>query len=255
MNTHILESVPKPIVFAHRGASKYAPENTMAAFRLALEQGAKAIELDAMLSADKKVMVIHDPVLDRTTNGKGKVKNYTASSLQRLDAGSWYSEGFLGEKIPLLEEVLRELGGKCLINIELKNYQSPRDSLTEEVASLVRDMHMQNSILFSSFLPGNIRKMSNYLPSVPVALLALSGLPGKVMRSFLFRKISPKFINISLEDVSGKYIKKEHKEERRVNVYTVNKANQMQKLFNMEVDGIFTDDPKLAFEVLRKIST
>jgi len=251
MNKHLLETLPKPLVFAHRGASKYAPENTLASFRLAIEQGARAIELDAMLSADNKVVVIHDSTLNRTTNSEGEVNKCPLLEIKKLDAGSWYSEEYSCETIPLLEEVLEEFGGECLLNIELKNYHSPKDLLIEEVATLVNKMHLQNSVMFSSFLPVNIRKIKRRLIGARVALLALSGLPGNVMRSFFFQSLSPEFIHIAFQDVSGEYIRKEHKRGRRVHVYTVNDAKLMQDLFEAGVDGIFTNDPRLAFDVLR----
>ena len=102
-------------IIAHRGASAHAPENTLAAFQLALEQGADGIELDVMLSKDGQLIVIHDDKVDRTTNGTGKVADMYLSELKVLDAGQ-------GESLPTLPEVFDRFGGKFLINIELKNY-------------------------------------------------------------------------------------------------------------------------------------
>src|SRR5512139_733767 len=98
----VLESLSQPIIFAHRGASAHAPENTLAAFELALAQQADAIELDVKLSADGQVIVIHDSSVDRTTNGHGKVQDMTLVEIKALDAGSFFSSQFAGEKIPTL---------------------------------------------------------------------------------------------------------------------------------------------------------
>ena len=119
----MIESLPQPVIFAHRGAAVYAPENTLAAFELALTQGADAIELDVKLSAEGCAVVIHDDTVDRTTNGAGRVKNLTLADLRSLDAGSAFSEKYSGEKIPLLEEVFEAVGGRALINVELTNYR------------------------------------------------------------------------------------------------------------------------------------
>src|SRR5689334_23229806 len=115
----MLESLPRPVIFAHRGASAYAPENTIASFEFAVAQGTDAIELDVKLSADGHVIVHHDPTVDRTTNGKGKVKDLTLAELKTLDAGGFFSENFHGEKIPTLEEVFEAVGKRTFINVEL----------------------------------------------------------------------------------------------------------------------------------------
>ena len=133
----MLESFLKPMVSAHRGACKYAPENTIASFDLAVEQGADAIELDAKLSADGKVMVIHDQTVDRTTNGKGKVNQLTHQELKQLDAGSFFDPRFSGERIPTLDEVFESVGRKIFINVELTNYASRHD----ELVPLVDELH------------------------------------------------------------------------------------------------------------------
>lgn len=95
-----------PLIIAHRGASKQAPENTMSAFQRALELGADGIELDVHMSADGYLVVIHDETADRTSNSNGLIKDKTLSELKSLDFGSWFSEDFKDEKIPELEEVL-----------------------------------------------------------------------------------------------------------------------------------------------------
>ncbi|MGA7607078.1 MAG: glycerophosphodiester phosphodiesterase family protein, partial [Anaerolineales bacterium] len=99
----MFEDLSNPIIFAHRGASAHAPENTLASFELALSQGADAIELDVNLSADGEVVIIHDSTVDRTTNGHGRVAQLSLTELRSLDAGSFFSEKYHGEKIPLLK--------------------------------------------------------------------------------------------------------------------------------------------------------
>ena len=102
--------LPRPTIFAHRGASIYAPENTIAAFELAVEQQADGIELDAKLCADGQIVVFHDQTVDRTSDGSGKVLDLSLAALKELDAGSWFGENFAGQAIPTLEEVFEAVG-------------------------------------------------------------------------------------------------------------------------------------------------
>ena len=166
----MLPEYPHPIIFAHRGAAAYAPENTLASFKTALDQGADAIELDAKLSADGYVVVCHDRTLNRTTNGTGELSRKTLAELRELDAGCHFSTKFAGEKIPLLEEVFETVGKKLLINVELTNYATPYDQLVEKVCALVIKHGLEGGVLFSSFFPLNLKKAFRLIPNVPQGL-------------------------------------------------------------------------------------
>ena len=111
----VMKPQDQPLVIAHRGFSGVAPENTLAAFRKAIDVGADMFELDVLLSQDEHVVVIHDDTLERTTNGTGKVIDHTLAELQALDAGSWFSPEFAGEPIPTLEDALRLAKGEILV--------------------------------------------------------------------------------------------------------------------------------------------
>src|SRR5262245_43372391 len=111
----------KPYVVAHRGGRKWAPENTMAAFKKAIDAGVYGIELDIHRSKSGELMVIHDETVNRTTNGTGLIKDMTFAELQKLDAGSWFAPSFKDERVPLLSEVLALINGKCVLNVEIKN--------------------------------------------------------------------------------------------------------------------------------------
>jgi glycerophosphoryl diester phosphodiesterase len=243
----------QPMIFAHRGACAHAPENTLPSFELAVEQKADAIELDAKLSRDGAVMVIHDQTVDRTTNGTGKVNELSLEELKRLDAGIFFDEKFSGARIPTLDEVFQSVGKKVIINVELTNYKSTNDNLVERVIEVVKRNAMEERVLFSSFFPGNLVKCKTLLPLAPVALLCLPGLMGSYSRSRLMRHISPQVIHPYLSDVSKEFISKEHRAGRRVHVWTVNKESDLNRLFSQDVDGIFTDDPLLARMVLEKM--
>lgn len=246
----MFEKIQRPIVFAHRGASADAPENTLAAFELALRQGSDGIELDAKLSADGHIVVFHDQTLDRTTGVSGRIKDLTLSELRKLDAGSHFDVCYRGEPIPTLEEVLKAVGQLTFTNIELTNYASITDQLPEKVANLVRRMKLTHRVMFSSFNPIALRRIQRLLPEVPIGYLALTGNKGLFARSWLGRiLVRYQTLNPEFSDVSAELVEKMHRLHRGVLTYTVNDAEEMRRLFELGVDGIFTDDPALALRV------
>ncbi len=241
-----------PYFFAHRGASAHAPENTLAAFRLALEQGAPAIEFDVKLSADGQVVIHHDPTLERTTNGRGALRQYTLQELKRLDAGAWFAPSFRGEPIPTLEEVFQALGGQLFMNIELTNYASPFDALVPRVAALVKKYGLQESAMVSSFFPHNLIRAGRLIPQMARGLLALPGRAGGWQRlwgGWLTLQADHPFE----ADVSAAGVAASHQRGRRVHVWTVNDPQTMRHLWQIGVDGIFTDDPLTARSVLQSL--
>lgn len=245
---HLLDKLERPIIFAHRGASISAPENTLSAFELAVKLGARAIELDAMLSSDSIPVVIHDHTLERTTNGRGFVSDFTFADLLKLDAGAWFSYEFTGERIPTLEQVLKMISNDVLVNIELKNYHAPHDTLTKRVLQVVDGLGLWDCVLFSSFLPRNLRIIRKKKPEAKVALLCPPGFSGWLMRSSFYMYLSPEFIHPSIDDVDKKSIAKEHTKGRRVHVWTVNSKSKANELFENNIDGIFTNDPLIMQE-------
>jgi glycerophosphoryl diester phosphodiesterase len=247
-----VDLIAPPAIIAHRGASAHAPENTLSAFRMALEHGADGIELDAKLTADGQVVVIHDQIVERTTGAAGLVREMTLAQLKELDAGSFFDRAFKGEPIPTLAEVFDVVGSRTLINIEITNYTSVGDALPDKIADLVIRHHMENTILFSSFHPRNLVRIKRRLPNTPVALLALPGLPGWLQRSEIGRWFSPKFIHPYYTDVSKRSLSWEHRRGRRVNAWTVDEPDLIRRLFKMGIDGIITDDPRLARRILEE---
>lgn len=233
------------LVIAHRGASAYAPENTLAAFLLAAELGADAIELDAKLSRDGQVVVIHDQTTDRTTGFPGRVASLTLDQLRQLDAGASFDPRFSGEKIPALEEVLQAVADRLLVNIELTNYSSPFDPLPQQVVELVRRMKLERRVLFSSFNPIALRRTKRLAPEIPTGLLLMAS-EKPYLRRF-FSAIAP-FNAQNLQDELIDPAVVEHWHARGVGVYawTVNQTPRLQELLGMGVDGVITDVPDLA---------
>ena len=240
----------KPLIIAHRGDSANAPENTLAAFRLALEKSADGIELDVMLSADQKLVVIHDDTLERTTNGHGQVGNTPYAALRELDAGSWFRPEFKGEPIPLLDEVFAELGGKFLINVELKNYKTPKDQLPELVVALIKKHALSDSVLLSSFNARNFPRVKSLAPEIRTGLLTLPGFLGLPMRGFWGRRFGAVDLHPYYRDVSAKLVQSRHKLGQKVNVWTVDAPDDLRRMQAFGVDMIICNDPAHARQIL-----
>jgi len=244
-----MDHLSTPLILCHRGAKNYAPENTLAAFKTAIELGADGFELDTQLTSDGHVVVYHDRIVDRTTNGHGKLIQLSLAELRELDAGSSFSEKFRGEKIPTLDEVFETIGKRAIINIELKNFSSPFDNLAEKVCELVRRYEMQKNVIFSSFLPWNLKKAARILPEVPRGLITIKGRWGVWGRSFGFSFGNYDALHPNLDDVTAQQVQRVHRLNRRINVWTVNREEDMRRLLGWGVDGILTDDPQLAVRV------
>ncbi|MFZ2097546.1 MAG: glycerophosphodiester phosphodiesterase family protein [Anaerolineales bacterium] len=244
----------RPAIFAHRGSSAYAPENTLAAFCLAIEQGADGIELDAILSADSQVIVIHDQTADRTTNGTGRVNRLTLTELQTLDAGSHFDASFKGERIPSLAEVFNTFGNHIFINVELKNYASPTDDLPDRVVELVRKYAFKETILISSFNPVALLRVHYLMPEIPLGLLTIRGKKGAIFRSWLGRLVPHQVIQPAWTDVNPSLVADNHHHGCSIFPYTINDPIVMQHLFKIGVDGIYTDNPPSALKVLAEIN-
>ena len=164
------------LIYGHRGASAYAPENTLEAFRLAMEMGAEGVELDVHLSKDGELMVIHDLDLDRTTGFHGKVCDYTLAELKELDASNGM-EAYKGVKIPTLKEVyalLKPYG--AMVNIEIKTTECFYPGIEEKLLELEREMGMEGKTVYSSFNHYTIARLRQLDPNAQLGLLYMSGL-------------------------------------------------------------------------------
>jgi glycerophosphoryl diester phosphodiesterase len=233
-------------IFAHRGACAHAPENTLAAFRLALASQADGIELDVHLSADQQVVVIHDEDVARTTNGQGKVQDLRLEELRRLDAGQ-------GEAVPTLAEVFDLIGDQMYINIELKGLSSSAAQLPEKVAQLVQDYRLGSKILYSSFHPKLLIKLRRFIPDAKLGLLLLSGISGTAVRLIFSPFVRPWSLNPDFSSVTPQFFRRAKKKGLAVITWTVNEPEDMRRLLSLGIDGIITDDPVKAIEVRKSL--
>jgi glycerophosphoryl diester phosphodiesterase len=240
------------LAIAHRGFSGRAPENTLTAFKKAIDLGVDMIEFDVLLSKDGQVVVIHDDMLNRTTNGKGKVADYTLNELKQLDAGSWFGTQFSGERIPTLKEVLELTRGQVFLNIELKKGDLGRYTMKDLADRSLQEVEragMLNQILFASFDPSAIDRVIERNPRIPVGLIH--------SQSWVFPREVTGGRSISVLSCSGKVltqtnISNAHKQGTKVMVWTLNTEEHMQHFLRMGVDGVITDYPDRLIEILQK---
>jgi glycerophosphoryl diester phosphodiesterase len=246
----MLKNFPSPAVFAHRGASMHAPENTLPSFNLALEQGADALEFDVQLSSDKAVVVLHDHTLDRTTNGTGRVRDHNLDYLKTLNAGEAYGSAFSELKIPTLEEVLENFGTSTIYNIELKNRLTPFDDLPARVVSIIKNFRLMDRILFSSFNLVALKKTSKLLPNARKGILFRNSLKVDLLNNVPFLPFNFDTAHLAFSTLSSNRIKSFHSSGKLVFAYTLNHPHDIQTALNLGVDGFFTDDPALARRTL-----
>jgi len=239
----------RPIIIAHRGDKMHAPENTLAAFKLAAENGADAIEFDVKLTVDGRVIALHDQTVNRTTNGTGRISHLPFAVVRDLDAGTWFSETFRGESIPTLDEVFETVGKRLLINIELTNYATPFDNLVPKVVDSVKKHGLKNLTLFSSFIARNLQMTRSLLPEVPRGILCMRGKLGSWGRNFTWR--GDYFaLHPNLTDVTASLVARVQAAGKRVHAWTVNSEEDLKRMIGLGVDAIITDDPVLALRLL-----
>ncbi|MGM9987647.1 MAG: glycerophosphodiester phosphodiesterase [Bacillaceae bacterium] len=236
-------------IFAHRGSKGTHPENTLAAFREAIAVGADGIEFDVHLTSDGEMVIIHDEKLNRTTTGKGYVKDYTLAQLKQVDAGVKFSKQFKGERIPTLREVFELVKDTNLIlNIELKNDVFRYEGMEEKVVSLIKDFHFEDRVLFSSFNHDSIALLQELAPHIPAALL-YQFYDEEVVNDGINKKGEGLHLDIRL--LEQEMVQQAHQNGLPVRVWTVNKEKDIQKMMNYDVDAIFSDFPKRALEMVK----
>lgn len=242
------------VIIAHRGASAYAPENTLVAVQMAMDMRAEMVEVDILLSKDGVPVLLHDPSLDRTTSGQGLVTDLTLEELKKLDAGSWFSEEFKGETIPTVEELLELVKGKMSVNLEIKT-QAVTDvvegGIVQKVVDLVRKHGMEKHVIFSSFDPRVIRQLKDYAPEIPGAILYDAELYGDKHPVDIVKELRADAFNCSWKEIRQDWLDTLHSHNIPVNIYTVNSDTLMHQMLDMGVDGIFTDYPDILLQVLR----
>ncbi len=234
----------------HRGASAYAPENTLAAFNLAFQMGADGIELDVTLSRDGIPVVIHDDTVDRTTNGHGLIRQMTLAQIKQLDAGSWFSPKYWDEEIPTLAQVLELVGTRGIINIELKGTAFRDDGLETAVGRVAEQANANDHVLFSSFNPFALYRIAHVIPRAPRGLLYAEDLPIFLRRAWLRPLARPTALHPKHTMISPAYVTWAHGKGYAINTWTVNEPEEMRRLIGLGIHAIITNKPDVLGTVL-----
>lgn len=237
----------KPLVIAHRGASKEAPENSLAAFMLGVKQNCDMIELDVHLTKDKQVVVIHDSTLERTTNGIGEIATLNYEDIKRYDCGKWFSEQYAGEYVPLLEEVLTKVPASVQVNIEIKAAETP-----DMVGCLIDVLNKTNRIestVVSSFHYGCLTELKKQLPEIRIGLLYHPEVAD-------FKKYEEESgvevfsLHPHYPLVTESYMEIANAAGKTVYPWTVDGEADMKRLIELGVAGIITNKPGLLRSIL-----
>lgn len=213
---------------AHRGYSSLAPENTIAAFKLAMEQDQVSwIELDVQLSRDGVPVVIHDFRLERTTNGIGNVRDHTLAELKKLDAGSWKAKKYEGERIPTLAEVLELTKGKVKLNIELKTVGNMYPDLAPSVIGKLYGIWKPRDYVITSFEKKALRQVKQINPDIPTGLI-INASPADLARQL--EELGCHFLSIGYPYVTKSLIKEMNSKKIKVMAWTIDSSRIMRNI-------------------------
>lgn len=243
----VTHSKEKIVTIAHRGASGYAPENTLAAYDKAVAMDADYFEIDLQLTRDGHLVSIHDNTLARTTNGIGFIGSTTLSKIKQLDAGSWFNPVYKDEKVPTFDEILsRYKGARTGILVEVK---SPElyPGIENKIKSALERYHLtngaNNKIIIQSFNHDYIKRSKKLLPKIKHGVLISAG---SIKTSDAHLKAFSQYAdyyNPSYKLVNPSLVKRAHNVGLKVEPYTVRKKEQVMPLIEAGVDGIITDYP------------
>jgi len=228
------------LVIGHRGARGHAPENTLLSIDSAIQQGADMVEVDLHLVGDTFVL-IHDPRLERTTNGRGHLRHFSLEQLRTLDAGQ-------GQQIPTLDEALELIEQRVPVNLELKSFDGAGRTLAAQLKEWIADGWPPSRLLVSSFHHPELYEFHQLLPEAPIAPL-ICGVP--LDWGACATELQAQSLNISSEFVDARLITDVHEHGIKLMVYTVNDPEEALELLRMGVDGVFSDYPDRILAILR----
>lgn len=233
------------LIIAHRGASAYAPEHTLESYRLAQEMGTDYIEIDLQMTKDGHLIAMHDLTVDRTTDGKGYVKDLTLEEIKSLDAGSWFSDAFKGVKVPTLEEVFEEFGHDANYYIETKN-TDVNIGMEEELIRLLEKYHLtgkvasSGKVIIQSFDAESLKRIHEMDESIPLVQL----ISKDEINQYNLNEVKKYALGVGthFELVSEEFIQQAKKAELLIHPFTVDDLNMIKELKDKGVTGVFTND-------------
>jgi glycerophosphoryl diester phosphodiesterase len=234
-------------VTAHRGSSLAAPENTMSAVRLAIEQGADFAEIDVQETADGEIVLLHDDDLMRIASLNKRISELSFAEVQELDAGSWFSREYAGERIPRLLDIIELARGRIKLNIELKGTQKP-SRVTQRVVEMVRQQDFLGQCVITSIDREALREAKKLEERLEVGQIVTVSV-GDITR------LDVDFLSVSAKNVNQQLIRAAGRSGKQIHVWTVNNPRQMSTMINLGVDNIITDDPPVLVDLLQQRSS
>ena len=217
------------------------------AFKAALDAGVQMIELDVALSRDRKLVVIHDATLERTTNGKGAVRDYTLAQLKQLDAGGWFDPMFVGEQLPELSEVIDLADGQVLINIEIKPHayepQHPPDAVERQIIGLIRRRRIADRVLISSFDASLLQHITSIDHAPALGLISRDPVNKKTLEKC--KQLNVVSWHPNHQILTPDQVKTMHTHDIRVFPYNADTSEEIARVLAMDVDGVISSDPFL----------
>lgn len=229
-------------VVAHRGSSGTAPENTLAAFREAVNAGARMIETDIQFTRDGHIITFHDRVLNRTTEGAGYIKDLDLDEVKQYDAGTWFSPEFAGEQIPSLREVLDLVNGKAYLNLEIKDIRNgdvePR---IRKLLEVIDRYGYMDKILFSSFYHDFLKIIKQIEPMIPTAAIKIPG--DSRLPSELNASLGCEAFVCSIAEINREIAEDAEKRNMFVGVYSVDTQEQLNTILQYDVKALVTNNP------------
>ncbi len=249
-----LKTRKKPFVIGHRGSSGTAPENTLASFHQAIDAGADMVELDVRLTKDFFLVVLHDRDVRRTTNGSGKIWNLTLEELRRLDAGSWFSPEFTGERIPTLRQVMELLPQNVLLNMEVKTDGDPRKRIAMEEACIlaVLEKKFEERVLISSFDHRFLRRLHFLYPRIPTGALYHPVRDAAKKPSGISRRIGAGVFICGRTQLRQRFVDDARAHKIMTACYVVNTPQQLEKVVRLGVNAVVTDFPKRMVQEMKR---
>jgi len=230
-------------LIAHRGASGYAPENTKVAFRIALEMGATAMELDVRETSDTRMVVLHDESLKRTAGLRALIGETPYTQVAGLDAGAWFDRRYAGERVPLLEQVLEMAKGKAEMHVEVKG---GKPGMERRLLDLLRRTGFLQDAVVSSFHPEILKKLRELEKRVRLGYLVGGGplsLPTRAVSEA--KGLRCESVHLSLNQANARWLRAIKDHGMSALVYTVNKAEDLARLEKLGVEAVFTNYPDL----------
>ncbi len=234
------------IRIAHRGASGIAPENTLAAFKKAIEIGVDAVELDLHGTADGEIVAIHDATLDRTTNMRGPIKQTTLETIKRADAGAWFNPEFTGESVPTLAEALAFITDGAIAVLEIKD-----GPIAEAVVQKICEMHLLERTVIISFHASVLKTVRSFEPRIPTGWLigSSNGYTHPIQMCQQLSALGSSLLNINHQLITEEFAYEVHRRGIALWSWTVDEIERMRQMRAFGVQGITSNYPERFSEV------